>query len=427
VQLKVLIASTTWFALPARVAVAFAKAGAHVSGIVPRGNPLSTVKSLKANFRYSAMNPQRSLAEAIKAVQPDLIIPCDDRVVEHLHELHAQQSGPRGDATICALIEQSLGSPSGYDTSKSRGHLLQLAESLGVRIPKTGIIHKLDDLRTWLREHGYPSVLKVDGTWGGTGVRIVRSWEEAEQAFLQLTRPISSMAMLRFISNHDFFPFFAKAKSNRTEITIQRYIDGKSANTMFACWQGKVLDDLSVETVFAVDPLGSSTIVRTIADPEMSRAGRVLVENLAMSGFCGLDFIIETSTGNVYLIEMNPRATQIGHLEPGGAPSLVRTLCRGFEGEVTDKPAFAQQTIAFFPHFLRCGPDTNLPNLSTMHQDIPWEEPKLIRELVKKPWNRRHLSSMLYTVIQRIIEPAVTKLPQKADKGSVPKDARPRH
>lgn len=425
-QLKILIASTTWFALPARVAIAFSKAGAHVSGIVPRGSPLAKVSSLKRNFRYSSIHPLRALTEAIKALQPDLIIPCDDRVVEHLHELHGAHAGPQGDGEIREFIERSLGSPAGYSITRSRGNLLQLAEKLGIRIPQTGIVQKLDDLRVWLREHGYPSVLKVDGTWGGTGVRIVRSWEEAEQAFFQLTGSLSSMTLLRFLSNHDYFPLFEKTTNKRSEITIQRYIDGRSANTMFACWKGTVLADLSVETLFAVEQLGSSTIVRTIADPEMTRAGSLLTEHLLLSGFCGLDFIVEANTGHVFLIELNPRATQIGHLEPGGSPSLVSALCRGFLGEVCLPAPFVEEVIAFFPHILRCSPDIVIPNLANLRQDIPWDEPELTRELVRKPWSRRHLSSLLYTIGQRLVEPSSSKPAQKA-KSVVPEDFRPRH
>ena len=420
--LKVLIASTTWFALPARAAISFSKANVDVSGIVPRGNPLAKVTSLKGNFRYSAASPLRSMMEAIRSVRPDLIVPCDDRTVEHLHRLHAENASSNGDSTLCSLIERSLGSPKGYSTARSRSSLLQLAEKNGIRIPQTGIARTLSDLAVWLKDFGFPLVLKVDGTWGGTGVRLVHSWNEAEQAFLQLTSPLPLWEKLRFLSSHDYFPLFEGRGDEAPEVTVQQYVAGRSANSMFACWQGQVLGRLSVETLYASEPLGSSTIVRTIENIDMEQAGHILVGDLAMSGLCGLDFIIEEATGKPFLIELNPRATQLGHLELGGNPSLIHLLSRRLAGDIPDPGKFVEDTIAFFPHILRCRADFPL---SDVRQDIPWEEPLLVGELMKKPWNRRHLSSLLYAMAQKLISTSSAKHPQVVTK-STPKDFWPK-
>lgn len=401
---KILIASTTWWALPARVAMAFSKAGAEVSGVVPKGSPLAKVSSVKKLLRYSPVDPLRSLSQALLAVQPDLIIPCDDRVVEHLHQLHTRNNTLQSGADICSIIAKSLGAAESFSVTGSRGSLLQFAAGLGIRIPDTGIVQKLEDLSAWLKQNGYPAVLKVDGTWGGTGVRIVRSWEEATGAFQQLTHALPISEMLRLMSDHDFFPIFAEKSIRGPEITIQKYIEGESANIMFACWEGKVLDSLSVKTLFSVDQLGSSTIVRTMRNAEMQDAGEKLVKSLSISGFCGLDFIIEAKSGCGFLIELNPRATQIGHLEPGGSNSLVNILFKAIVGETLRPNHFSEETVALFPHILRCRPEA-VPSFPNMIQDVPWSEPELTRELMKKSWNRRHFSSFLYSVGRRLIDP----------------------
>ena len=213
--------------------------------------------------------------------------------------------------------------------------------------------------------------------------------DEAEEAFLQLTSSLPIWEMLRFLSSHDYFPLFDRKRDRAPEVTVQKYVDGRSANTMFACWQGEVIDTLSVETVFASEPLGSSTVIRTIDNFDMQHAGRLLVKDLGISGLCGLDFIIEEATGKTFLIELNPRATQLGHLELGEKPSLIHLLCRKLAGDSPKPGEFVEDTIAFFPHILRCSADISVPNLSNLHQDIPWEEPGLVVELTKKPWNRR--------------------------------------
>jgi hypothetical protein len=389
--------------MPARLASAFSKVGAKVSCIVPHGSPVSKVRLVEECFHYSSRRPLTALTEAITSSKADLIIPCDDRVVEHLHRLHAI-SATSEDLQLSAFIERSLGSASGYSTTSNRGDLLRLAQNLGIRIPETRIIRTKEELHTFGEQYGFPLVLKVDGTWGGTGVRIVTSEKEAGQAFADLTGPLPWSTLLQHICSHDFFPVFSKARERHEHVTAQVYVDGTAANTMLACWEGKVLDLLSVETLFAAELLGSSTIVRTISAPDMERAGRLLVETLSISGFCGLDFMIESKSGTVFLIELNPRATQNGHLEPGGRSSLVKTLYGQLNGDPPLETPFYEETIAFFPHILRAG--TNIPILSSskVFQDVPLDEPELVAELMRRPWNRRHLSSFIYAGARSLLE-----------------------
>lgn len=400
---KILIATTTWWAMPARLALAFANAGSHVSGIFPRGNPLGKVRVVEQRLRYSARKPLASLKRAIKLAQPDLIVPCDDRAVEHLHRLYQQESGSAGGMAICHLIERSLGAASGYSTTTQRARLLELARDLGIRIPESAVVRHTEELRTWLQHHGTPAVLKIDGTWGGSGVRIVHSEAEAEEVFQQLTRRSSFLDVAGHLCFHDFFPVFSRAPQE-PQVTVQKYIKGYLSNAMFVCWEGQVLDELGVDVVFSQEELGASTIVRTINNPEMTRAGHLLVKSLGVSGFCGLDFITDAETGAVYLLEMNPRATQLGHLEPGGRHSLVNVLHhRLMQGTQLANQGGVEELIALFPQVLRCDPANPLLANPRLRQDLPQNEPELTRELMRQPWNRRHLSASVYLIIKKLV------------------------
>ena len=188
------------------------------------------------------------------------------------------------------------------------------------------MVSSLSDLEDFASLHGFPLVIKLDGTWGGTGVRVAKTLDEARQTFSNFCSPEPVTAKLQYLSSHDFFPLFTGKRRTKAEVSVQRFIKGRSANIMLACWKGSVLASLGVETVYAAEQLGSSTIVKTIQSEEMERVGRLLVQSLDLSGFCGLDFVLEAATGCPFLIELNPRATQNGHLEPGGRPSLVTTF-----------------------------------------------------------------------------------------------------
>jgi len=54
--------------------------------------------------------------------------------------------------------------------------------------------------------------------------------------------------------------------------------------------------------------------MRLIDSCEMSIVAEKIVRRLHLSGLIGFDFMLEEQTGNPYLIEVNPRATQVGHL-----------------------------------------------------------------------------------------------------------------
>jgi hypothetical protein len=123
-------------------------------------------------------------------------------------------------------------------------------------------------------------------------------------------------------------------------------------------------------------PTGASTIVEAIDHAEMSAAAASLAERLELSGFHGLDFILDDD-GAASLIELNPRATQVCHLRIGCGDSLVDALVGN---EASDRIAAAGTTIALFPQAWSADPTNAL--LRTAAHDVPWEEPELLHELL---------------------------------------------
>jgi hypothetical protein len=67
----------------------------------------------ESDLEYRLTSAYGSIKAAIAASQPDLIVPCHDRVVAHLHRLYDQASAVSDEAEyrIASLIEKSLGSP----------------------------------------------------------------------------------------------------------------------------------------------------------------------------------------------------------------------------------------------------------------------------------------------------------------------------
>src|SRR5438093_10784935 len=78
VKPTVLVATTTDSFSPARLAMAFVKAGCTVGAICPSGQPLRNTSAVGEIHTYSALRPLLSFARVIASARPDLVVSCDD-------------------------------------------------------------------------------------------------------------------------------------------------------------------------------------------------------------------------------------------------------------------------------------------------------------------------------------------------------------
>jgi hypothetical protein len=136
----------------------------------------------------------------------------------------------------------------------------------------------------------------------------------------------------------------------------------------------------------------------------MKRVAELVTSRLRLSGFYGLDFIIEARTGEPYLIEMNPRCTQLGHIEFTGEGSLAGVYSALLRGEARPpivQNAVREDKIALFPQAFAAG-EVCRPYLAGSYHDVPSEEPRLVAELKLKSWPQRRWASRLYHAIRPV-------------------------
>ena len=395
---NVLLVSSIRWPLTAKVALAFLRHGCTVEAVCPRDHPLSFVSGVSTIYPYRGLGSLESLYTAITSAKPDLVIPCDDSVVWQLHELH------RTKPELRPLLERSLGAAAGFETVSCRAKLMEIARELHIRAPQTIEIKDRGDLRAWFSEPNLSpnsGVLKLDWTCGGAGVQIAHSLAEAEQGLALLHRPATVMTALgRWMLIHDALAYWKWKNHKQPVVTLQQFVVGRPANAMLACRDGKVLGMVTVEVLCAQSATGTALVVRQIDNDEIRRAAEQLSARLQLSGFHGLDFMIEDSTGNAYLIELNPRLTQLGHLQIAAQGDLVGILC-GASHEVPaaqSKRFIREETIAFFPEAIFSNPNPRY--LDTSYIDVPWEEPKLVIELMRRDWRDRGLLARLYRAVR---------------------------
>ncbi len=410
VKPTVLVVTTSRWFPTARIAMALANAGFTVEALCPPRHPLTETSAPHRIHTYHGLVPLMSFASAITAAKADFIVPCDDRATQHLHQLYQREFRSREtDNPTCALIERSLGTPTSFPVMYARTRFMEIAEEEGVRIPKTGVISNTDDLRPWTERIGFPMVLKANRTSGGDGVRIVHTSEDARRAFRMLQAPpLLARAVKRAVIDQDMTLVWPSLFRHRSVVNAQAFVPGHEATSAIVCWNGNVLASLHFEVLKKLNSTGPATVVRLIENADMSNAVEKMTRRLKLSGLHGFDFMLEAHTENAYLIEVNPRATQVGHLTLGPGRDLPAALYAAVAGQpIQETPKVTgNDTIALFPQEWIRNPESAF--LRSGYHDVPWEEPELIRACVRA----RRRQSAWYSRQEPVCAASAARIPR---------------
>jgi biotin carboxylase len=268
---------------------------------------------------------------------------------------------------------------------------MDVAREEDVRVPLTEVIRTREELKNWVERTGLPTVLKANGTSGGDGVRIAHTQAEAERFFEHLQAPpLFARALKRALVDRDKTLLGPSMLRRRPVVNAQAFVSGREATSTIMCWKGTVLASLHFEVINKASSTGHATVVRLIEHAEMSAAAERMVRRLNLSGFYGFDFMLEAETGRAYLIEVNPRSAQVGHLSMGAGHDLPAALFAALSGKA-EQPApkvTEKDTVALFPQEWTRDPES--PFLRSAYHDVPWEETELIQDCVS---NRRRQSA----------------------------------
>jgi hypothetical protein len=376
---KVLLVTTVDWTSTARYAGGFAASSWSVEALCPRRAPARLSRYVGECHPYRPLLAIHSLRKALAKSQPDLVVPCDDRAVGLLLKLYKKELASKGEHTpTVTLLRRSLGELENFDELLPRAASMQASAKLGIRTPETISITTLEQLDLVISLLGLPAVLKVDGSWGGEGVVVARTKEDAVAAFHRLSRPVSRLRSLaRALRRKDSHFLLDAVVAPKPVVSVQKFVAGLSANSAFACWQGEVTGEIHYDVLVSDGPGGPPNVIRRVDCPQMAEASRKIAKHFGLSGIYGLDFIRDEA-GDVHLIEINPRTTQGGTLAFGEGRDLPSALAGSVtRSEAARRPAITSDVVAFFPREWQR--DQASPYFLTGHHDVPWDDPAVLR------------------------------------------------
>jgi carbamoyl-phosphate synthase large subunit len=368
----------------ARLLKALDAAGFDVAALCASDNPLAKTRYLRKHFPLrdvlSSRHFESRLAHAIEVWKPELIVPADERVVACLHALIRKALA--GDATCLSeaaltIVIDSFGDPEQFDATLLKSSTLQLATKLGLRVPDGRTVSSVDAARSAAEQIGFPVYVKSSFSWAGQGVCFCRNASEVAAAVTRAAQPRSWMrlrTMIKRVMHRDWYP-------TETAIDVQRSIKGTPAMFCAVAIQGRMVAGFAGITQQTCAANGPSSIVWIGADAEMERMSEIMVRTLGATGFVAFDFMIDDATGDIYLLECNPRPIPVCHLGSRIGVDLCVALKAELAGESrTASEHIIGETITLFPQEWLRNP-VGIARTGN-YVDIPLDDPPLLRAMV---------------------------------------------
>ena len=313
-----------------------------------------------------------ALLQFVKAVSPQMLVPCDEMAIRLLFALILDP--PRGldselKARIVSMVTDSLGDPRFYAVSIDKTMLPAAAEAMGVRVPPYGIAASVNEAIERATVLGYPAVLKRRFGFAGQGVEIVSNRDEVIAAAQRLLQPDQ----------------LDLGELKRPQLLVQKFIAGPHYSQALVALRGVPLDSFAWERMAGTRPIkGQTTVLRFVRSPETREFSERLCREFAMSGFFNVQFIIDERTGEAHMLEINRRLVTHMHLGERVGRDLGQALFAALGGQPTPRGSVEGENeggaVVVFPReWLR---DPQSPHLSEFPVDVPWDEPELVEAML---------------------------------------------
>jgi predicted ATP-grasp superfamily ATP-dependent carboligase len=300
------------------IARSLGKAGYSVS-IAARDGSASGLRTRYAIRRSVLPDPELDLAayaaalvSALREQPADAAIAVIDSSVEVLHRYRDE---------IGRLTAPALGSKAAVDIALSKERTLEVAQTLGLPIPRSLAVSTTSELNAAVAEIGTPCVVKPITSWrslGNGGERVspvyVADADAGRRVGASLMRPDAP-------------------------VLVQELAEGRRETIKLFRDHGQTLARLAMTVDRAWPPLGGSSVMRrtmSLPDDTLAFAERLLAE-IELDGYAEVEFRRD-ERNRPLLMEINPRLSQSVELASRAGVDFPRMQLEWARGGVIPKP-----------------------------------------------------------------------------------------
>lgn len=217
--------------------------------------------------------------EHLNTYSYDLIIPMIDESAFFLS---------KEKPTINALYPDTVCAVEDYDTfewANDKQKLMEVCEKYDIVHPKTRAV-TIDTVKEVADYVGFPAMIKPNISAGAKGIKRVSSLEELQESLPSIAEEFGACTLQQYVEQPDYYynVMLFRTKEGKTAaytiIKIQRYFPLKG---------------------------GSSCYSETVEHPFLVQQCESCLEKLNWHGFADFDVLEDKNTGELKIIEINPR------------------------------------------------------------------------------------------------------------------------
>lgn len=222
------------------------------------------------------------LSEYLEKCRHDFVLPMTD-VTSYLL---ASQRGAMSDLTHVIVAELEP-----YERASDKGRLVQLAEAIGVRVPRTYFLENIADFQTIERNLQYPVVLKP-----------------RKSKYLTPTGWV--IGSVSYASTREGVIGILRSNDSRAPLPlIQEKIEGPGVGAFFLMSQGSEVASFFHKRLREKPPSGGVSVLRE-SIPIMGNirdSALKLLGALSWNGVAMVEFKLDVRSNQPFLMEINPR------------------------------------------------------------------------------------------------------------------------
>jgi len=233
-----------------------------------------------------------------------------------------------------------LGTPlNSIKKAEDRELFKKLMQEINEPVPESRIVYSLEEARAFAREVGLPLIVRPAYTLGGTGGGVATTEEE----LMEITHNGLRLSRIHQV-------LLEKSLLGMKEIEFEIIRDRKD-QCICVCDMENI-DPVGIHTGDSIVVAPSQTLTKDEYE-KLKKASFKIIRALGIEGGCNIQFALDSTTGNYYVIEVNPRVSRSSALasKASGYPiaKITAKIATGLTLDEIKSPAGGEGNAYYEP------------------------------------------------------------------------------